>query len=176
MKSFIRKNRPLIAYIIISIIVAVAGIVTAPGNELLYMLLGQYIIFPVAGFICSISSAKKGTVLGFLSPFIFTAVAVLLPFLIFGATDIVFLIFGGVPCALGLVFGFIGYLISRSRRASVDEKKEKKEIKEEKLKDIEEARAENEDFSVGADDINSSEANAPEEEEAEEAEEALAEA
>ena len=174
MKAFIRKNRALVAFVIISLIVSVAGIVTAPGNELIFMLLAQYITLPVAGFICSACAAKKGK---FLHPVAFILIAVLLPLPVLKTTDVAFLIFAAVPCliglVLGLVLGLIGYLISKNKKVSRDEKKE---LKEEKLRELEDARNEAEDFSVGADDANSSEANAPEAEEVEEAEEATVEA
>ena len=170
MKAFIRKNRALTAYVIISLIVAVAGIVTAPGNELIFMLLAQYITLPVVGFICSACAAKKGK---FLHPVAFILIAVLLPLPVLKTTDVAFLIFAAVPCLIGLVLGLIGYLISKNKKVSRDEKKK---LKEEKLRELEDARNEAEDFSVGADDANSSEANAPEAEEVEEAEEATVEA
>ena len=170
MKAFIRKNRALVAFVIISLIVFVAGILTAPGNELIFMLLAQYITLPVAGFICSVCAAKKGK---FLHPVAFILIAVLLPLPVLKTTDVAFLIFAAVPCLIGLVLGLIGYLISKNKKVSRDEKKE---LKEEKLRELEDARNEAEDFSVGADDANSSEANAPEAEEVEEAEEATVEA
>ena len=170
MKAFIRKNRALVAFVIISLIVFIAGIVTAPGNELIFMLLAQYITLPVAGFICSACAAKKGK---FLHPVAFILIAVLLPLPVLKTTDVAFLIFAAVPCLIGLVLGLIGYLISKNKKVSRDEKKE---LKEEKLRELEDARNEAEDFSVGADDANSSEANAPEAEEVEEAEEATVEA
>lgn len=162
MKSFMKKNRAFSAYVIIALIVALSGIFFGRGNELFYMLLAQYLLLPVAGFICSVCAAKKGTAFGLLSPVIFTLIATALPFLVFSSTDIVFFIFSAVPCAAGLILGFIGYIISKSRKASADEKKE---IKEERLKEMEEACAENEDFSVEAEDVNSSSANVTEEEE-----------
>ena len=134
------------------------------------MLLAQYITLPVAGFICSACAAKKGK---FLHPVAFILIAVLLPLPVLKTTDVAFLIFAAVPCLIGLVLGLIGYLISKNKKVSRDEKKE---LKEEKLRELEDARNEAEDFSVGADDANSSEANAPEAEEVEEAEEATVEA
>lgn len=171
MKNFIRKNRPLIAYIFIALIAAVIGIATAPGTELFYMILAQYLILPVAGFICSICSVKKGGVLGFLSPVIFIAISMLLPLAVMGTTDIVFLLFSGIPCALGAFFGLIGYAVSASRKNGSEEKKE---VKEEKKQDKEEAKNEDEEFSVESDDANSSEANAAEDEEDEEPAELIA--
>ena len=178
MKNFIRKNRPLIAYIIIALIAAVIGIATAPGTELFYMILAQYLILPVAGFICSICSVKKGGVLGFLSPVIFIAISMLLPLAVMGTTDIVFLLFSGIPCALGAFFGLIGYAVSASRKNDSEEKneakEEKREAREEKKQDKEEAKNEDEEFSVESDDANSSEANAAEDEEDEEPAELIA--
>lgn len=162
MKSFMKKNKAFSAYMIIALIAAAAGIFFGRGNELFYMLLAQYLLLPLAGFICSVCAAKKGTAFGFLSPVIFTLVATALPFLVFSSTDLVFFVFSGLPCALGLILGFIGYVISKARRAS---SKEKKQAKEEKLQEAEEARSENEDFSVEADNVNASLANMSEEEE-----------
>lgn len=173
MKSFMKKNRAFSAYVIIALIVALSGIFFGRGNELFYMLLAQYLLLPVAGFICSVCSAKKGTAFGLLSPVIFTLIATLLPFIVFSSTDIVFLIFSGVPCAAGLILGFIGHLISRLRKTSAEEKKQ---ARQEKLAKMEEDRTEAEEFSVEAEDVNASEANAPEAEEVEEAEEPVTEA
>lgn len=171
MKKFIRNHRALVAYIIISLIAAVAGIATAPGTELFYMIFAQYLILPVTGFICSICAVKKGGILGFLSPVIFTAIGTALPLAVMGKTDIAFLLFAGIPCAVGMLFGFIGYIISKARKNSAEEKKE---AKLEKKLDEEEAKAEKDEFSVENDDANSSEANAPEEAEEEEPTELIA--
>ena len=162
MKSFMKKNRAFSAYMIIALIVAAAGIFFGRGNELFYMLLAQYLLLPLAGFICSVCTAKKGTAFCFLSPVIFTLTATALPFLVFSSTDIVFFVFSGVPCAAGLILGFICYVISKARRASADKKKT---AKEEKLQQAEEVRDENDEFSVETEDVNSSLVNVKEEEE-----------
>ena len=167
MKAFIRKNRAFCAYLIIAFIIGVAGAIFTPGNELLYMILGQYLILPVAGLICSACCVKKGSVLGFISPFIFIVIAYALPFIVFRATDIAFLVFIGVPCIIGSALGLIGFAFSKLRKG---DKKEKQELKQEKKQDISEAKAETDDFSVENDDANSSETNAPEEAEDEEPE------
>ena len=172
MKKLIRNNKSLIAFVIISAIVAAAGI--AVGNELIYMLLGQYLILSLAGFICSACAAKKGK---FLQPVIFTVIATLLPFIILGKTDIVFVAFSGAPCALGLIIGFLAYIISGKGKT----KEEKQDIKEERKENKDTASDDSEDgddeeISVEAEDVNASGSNAPEPEEVEEPEEALTEA
>lgn len=156
MKKIIRSNRSLSAFVIISLITLLAGIATAPGNELLYSILGQYIVLPVACLICSACAAKKGK---FFHPVIFTVISTLLPLLVFGVTDIVFLIFSGVPSAAGLIIGALAYAFTKSKKA------------EEKISDeqSEEDVSDEDDISVGAEDANSSQANAPEEEDVEEA-------
>lgn len=151
MKAFLKHNRSFCAYIIIALVLGIAAIITAPGNELLYMIFAQYLILPVAGLICSACCVKKGGILGFLSPVIFTVIASLLPFAVFKKTDIVFIIFIGVPCIIGYLLGLIGFAFSKLR------KKEK-----------EEEKTEADEFSVENDDANASESNAPEETEDEE--------
>ncbi|MBE6773790.1 MAG: hypothetical protein E7544_06160 [Ruminococcaceae bacterium] len=117
----LKKNKSFLAFIIIAAIFLVWGIFLVPGDELLYSLFGQYIILPVAALICSILSVKKGSLLGWLSPFIFAAVIILLPFTVFGATDLVFVVFAAVPCVLGFVIGALCKLLSGNKKAEAKE-------------------------------------------------------
>lgn len=117
----LKKNKSFLAFIIIAAIFLVWGIFLVPGDELFYSLFGQYIILPVAALICSILSVKKGSILGWLSPFIFAAVIILLPFTVFGATDLVFVVFAAVPCVLGFVIGAICKLLSGNKKAEAKE-------------------------------------------------------
>ncbi|MBQ7005634.1 MAG: hypothetical protein IJN68_04315 [Clostridia bacterium] len=117
----LKKNKSFLAFIIIAAIFLVWGIFLVPGDELFYSLFGQYIILPVAALICSILSVKKGSLLGWLSPFIFAAVIILLPFTVFGATDLVFVVFAAVPCVLGFVIGALCKLLSGNKKAEAKE-------------------------------------------------------
>lgn len=170
MKKLIRSNRAFTAFTIISVIVIAAGLII--GNELIYMLLGQYLILSVSGLICSACAAKKGK---FLHPVIFTVIASLLPFIILGKTDIVFVAFAGAPCALGLIIGAFAFLISKAIKKNKKAAEQENEEGDADTDTDTEAEAE-EEISVEAEDVNASEANAPEQEEVEEAEETLTEA
>lgn len=107
----LKKNKSFIAFIIFALAAALWGFFMTPGDELFYMIFAQYLILPFVAFICSILCVNKGTVFGWLSPMFFAAVISALPFIVFGATDIVFVIFALIPVILGYIIGGIIYSI-----------------------------------------------------------------
>lgn len=117
MKSFFKQNKSLCIFLIVALIFALIGLIFGKGDELIYMIFVNYLIIPITAFICSIGSVKKGTASGFLAPFVFVAVASVIPFTVFGATDIAFFLFALVPCAIGFVIGFIAYVISKAKKS-----------------------------------------------------------
>ncbi len=116
-----KKNLSFFVFIILAAVFLVWGIFLIPGDELLFALLGQYMILPVAALVCSILSVKKGTLLGWLAPAIFAVIVILLPFTAFGATDLVFVLFAAVPCALGFVIGALCKLLVKKPKAKKEE-------------------------------------------------------
>lgn len=116
-----KKNQSFFVFIILAAVFLIWGIFLIPGDELFYALLGQYLILPVAALICSILSVKKGDLLGRLSPVIFAAIIILLPFTVFGKTDLVFVIFAAAPCLIGFVFGALLNLLSKKSKAKKEE-------------------------------------------------------
>lgn len=110
-----KKNKSFFAFIIIACLFLIWGIFLVPGDELFYSLLGQYMILPVAILICSILSVKKKTVLGWLSPFIFALITILLPFTVFGTTDLAFVLFAAIPAAIGLLIGGLIAVTKKSK-------------------------------------------------------------
>lgn len=111
----LKKNKSFLAFIIIAALFLIWGIFLVPGDELFYALLGQYLILPIASFICSILCVKKGNILGWLSPFIFAGITIVLPFVALGKTDIAFAIFAAVPAVIGFVIGAICALASKKK-------------------------------------------------------------
>lgn len=115
-KNIFKENKAVTAYLIIGVIFALVGLLFGKGDELIFMIFVQYLILPVAAFVCAAASVKKGTVLGFISPVIFVLVACVVPFFVFGKTDIAFFLFALVPSALGFVAGFIAYAVSKMKK------------------------------------------------------------
>ena len=107
----LKKNKSFIVFLVFAIVAAVCAFLARGGFELFYMIFAQYLVLPLTAFICSILSVKRGTVLGWLSPAIFDAVIIALPFISFGRTDVVFAAFALVPALLGYIIGGICYSI-----------------------------------------------------------------
>ena len=108
----LRKNKSFIVFMFFALAAAVWAFLLTPGDELFYMIFVQYLILPFVALICSILSVKRGNILGWLSPAIFAAVIIALPFIVFGATNIAFAIFALVPAALGYIIGGICYSVA----------------------------------------------------------------
>ncbi|MBQ8503263.1 MAG: hypothetical protein IJ491_03185 [Clostridia bacterium] len=125
MKNFIKQNRGLAAFIIIALFFAVWGLIFGKGDELIYTVFGQYIFLSIVNLICSASMVKKGGVLGFLSPVIIAILSTLLPICVLGKTDVAFVAFAVIPAAIGFVFGFIAYAVSKAKGKSKKEAAEK---------------------------------------------------
>lgn len=117
----LKKNKSFTVFLVIAALFLVWGIFLAPGDELFYAIFGQYIILPVAALICSILSVKKGNLIGWLAPVIFAAVIILLPFIALGKTDLAFVIFATVPCALGFVIGALCKLLFKGKKSKKEE-------------------------------------------------------
>lgn len=124
MKNFIKQNRGLSAFIIIALFFAVWGLIFGNGDELIYTIFGQYIFLSIVNLICSASMVKKGGILGFLSPVIIAVVSILLPFCVLGKTDVAFAAFAVIPAAVGFIFGFIAYVISKAKGKNKAETKQ----------------------------------------------------
>lgn len=118
MKNFIKTNKPLCAFIIIALFFAVWGLIFGNGDELIYTVFGQYIFLSITNLVCSAAMVKKGGVIGFISPVIIAVISVLLPFCVLGKTDVAFAAFAVVPAVIGFVFGFIAYVISKTKKDS----------------------------------------------------------
>lgn len=103
----LKKNKSFIVFLVFALLSALWGFLMTPGDELFYTIFIQYLLLPITILICSILAVKKGTVLGWFSPAIFAAITILLPFLVFGTTDVVFALFAAVPALLGYVIGGI---------------------------------------------------------------------
>ncbi len=129
MKNFIKQNKGLSAFVIVSLFFSVWGLIFGKGDELIYLVFGQYIFLSVLNIICSAAMVKKGTLIGFLTPVINAALAsVLIPFCVFGKTDVAFLLFAVISAAVGYVIGLIAFGISK---AIGKKKGAKAEVKEE---------------------------------------------
>lgn len=115
MKNFIKTNKPLCVFLIVSLLLAVWGLIFGKGDELIYTIFGQYIFLSILNLICSAAMVKKGGVSGFLSPLIIAAVTILLPFCVLGKTDVAFVLFAVIPAAIGFVFGFIAYVVKKAK-------------------------------------------------------------
>ena len=76
-------------------------------GTLVFMLFGQYMLLPVVGFTACISMGRKGGKLAFLTPLIVIAANLVIALAVFGTIDVVFLITGAVPAAVGCVIGLI---------------------------------------------------------------------
>lgn len=107
----LKKNKSFIVFLAFALLGALWGFLMTPGDELFYSIFVQYLILPLLILICSILSVKKGTVLGWLSPVIFAAITIALPFIVFGTTNIAFAVFALVPAVLGYIIGGICYSI-----------------------------------------------------------------
>ena len=107
----LKKNKSFIVFLVFALAAAVWAFLLKDGEELFYMVFAQYLILPLVSFICSVLSVKRGNALGWLSPIIFAAVIVLLPFIVFGKTDLVFAVFALVPAVLGYIIGGICYSV-----------------------------------------------------------------
>ncbi len=116
MKNFIKTNKPLCVFLIISLFFAVWGLIFGNGDELIYTVFGQYIFLSILNIICSAAMVKKGSLAGFLSPVIIAVVSILLPFCVLGKTDVAFALFAVISAAIGFVFGFIAYVVSKAKR------------------------------------------------------------
>ena len=134
MKNFIKQNKGLSAFIIVSLFFAVWGLIFGKGDELIYLVFGQYIFLSILNLICSAAMVKKGTLIGFLTPVINTALSVLIPFCVFGKTDIAFLLVSAIPAAAGLVIGLVAFGISKAIGKKKSAKTEVKEEKKEEAK------------------------------------------
>ena len=86
----LKKNKSFIVFLVFAIVAALCAFLLKGGFELFYMIFAQYLILPVTALICSILSVRRGNVLGWLSPVIFAAIIIALPFIIFGRTDLAF--------------------------------------------------------------------------------------
>lgn len=113
MKNFIKQNKGLSAFVIVSLFFALWGIIFGKGDELIYLVFGQYLFLSILNLICSAAMVKKGTLIGFLTPVINIALSVLIPFCFFGKTDIAFFAFAAGAAAIGLVIGVIALALSR---------------------------------------------------------------
>ena len=122
MKNFIKENKGLSAFIIVSLFFAVWGLIFGKGDELVYLIFGQYVFLSVLNLICSAAMIKKGTLIGFLTPVINVALSVLVPFCVFGKTDLAFLLFAVIAAAVGFIFGFIAYVIKKATGKKKDAK------------------------------------------------------
>lgn len=120
-----KKNKSLIFFLAVCIITAVFGLLLKPGDELLYTVAAQYLLLPLLILILSAVSVKKGTFLGFVCPFIYVALTVLLPIIPLGKTDIAFLTFAAVPAVIGTIIGIIALIVKKTKKA-----KKEKEIEE----------------------------------------------
>ncbi len=107
----LKKNKSFIVFLVFALLSALWGFLMTPGDELFYSIFVQYLILPLLILICSILCVKKGTVLGWISPVIFAGITIALPFIVFGATNIAFVIFAAVPAVLGYIIGGICYSI-----------------------------------------------------------------
>ena len=107
----LKKNKSFIVFLVFAIAAAVWAFLLKEGEELFYMIFAQYLVLPFVAFICSILCVRKGKVLGWLSPVIFAAVIIALPFIVFGRTDLAFAVFALVPTVLGYIIGGICYSI-----------------------------------------------------------------
>lgn len=116
MKNFIKTNKPLCVFLIVALFFAVWGLIFGNGDELIYTIFGQYIFLSILNIICSAAMVKKGGAIGFLSPVIIAVISVLLPFCVLGKTDVAFVLFAVIPAAIGFVFGFIAYVISKAKK------------------------------------------------------------
>ena len=132
MKKFIRQNKGLSAFIIVSLFFAVWGLIFGKNDELIYLVFGQYIFLSILNVICSAAMVKKGTLIGFLTPVINTALSVLIPLCVFGKTDIAFLLVAAIPAAAGLVIGLIAFGISKAVSKKKGVEKEEKKTEETK--------------------------------------------
>lgn len=108
----LRKNKSFIVFIVFALAAAIWAILVKPGEELFYMIFAQYLVLPLVALICSILSVKRGNVLGWLSPLIFAAITISLPFIVFGTTNIAFAVFALVPAVIGYIIGGIGYSVA----------------------------------------------------------------
>lgn len=107
----LKKNKSFIVFIVFALAAAVWAFLLKEGDELFYMIFAQYLILPLTAFICSVLSVRRGNVLGWLSPVIFAAIIIALPFIVFGRTDLAFTAFALVPAVLGYIIGGICYSI-----------------------------------------------------------------
>lgn len=107
----LRKNKSFIVFIVFALASALWGILLTPGDELFYSILIQYLLLPVLILICSILSVRRGNILGWLSPVIFAAITIALPFTVFGTTNLAFAVFALIPAVLGYIIGGICYSI-----------------------------------------------------------------
>ena len=121
-----KKNKSLIFFLIVCVITAVFGLLLKPGDELLYTVVAQYLLLPLLILILSAISVKKGTFLGFVCPFIYVALTLLLPIIPLGKTDIAFLAFAVVPAVIGTITGIIALIVKKTKKA-------KKEIEEKEV-------------------------------------------
>ncbi len=103
----LKKNKSFIVFLVFALASAIWGFLLTPGDELFYSILIQYLLLPVLTLICSILCVKKGNALGWLSPLIFAVITIILPFSVFGATNIAFAAFALVPALLGYIIGGI---------------------------------------------------------------------
>ena len=107
MKKFMKENKAFSVFAVAALVMLVLGTVAGRGNELIFMLFGQYMLLPVVGFIACISMGRKGGKLTFLTPVIVLAANLLIALVVFGKIDLVFLITGAVPAVVGCLIGLI---------------------------------------------------------------------
>lgn len=107
----LKKNKSFIVFLVFALATALWAFLLKDGEELFYMIFAQYLILPVTSLVCSILSVRRGNILGWLSPVIFAAIIIALPFIVFGRTDLAFTAFALVPAALGYIIGGICYSI-----------------------------------------------------------------
>lgn len=108
----LKKNKSFIVFIVFALASAVWGILLNPGDELFYSIFIQYLLLPFSILICGILCVKKGSVLGWLSPALFAAVTITLPFIVFGTTNVAFAAFALVPAVLSYIIGGICHSVS----------------------------------------------------------------
>lgn len=112
LKHKLKKQKITVAslssFITVSIIILLWGFfLMRPGDEMAYSLLCFYLFLPISALISSLLIGKSESKIKWCVPFLFGAVGAVLPFLIFGTFDIIFLIFAFIPAVLGLTVGLI---------------------------------------------------------------------
>lgn len=121
LKQKLKKQKITVAslssFITVSIVILLWGFfLMRPGDEMAYSLLCFYLFLPAAALICSSFIGKSESKTKWLAPPVFGAVGGILPYLIFGTFDIIFLVFAFIPAVIGLCVGLIIRYVKLNRK------------------------------------------------------------